>query len=81
MKDPLLCDRCTHCFPFLVVAWGRELTEIEKKCNAILTREGKAERCLAYERFFNKSFKKRKEHCEDFEEDVDWEEEPCPDGF
>jgi hypothetical protein len=49
---------------FLIVAWGRELTPDEKRLNDILINEGKAEKCLAYERWFNKSFKKRLRHCE-----------------
>ena len=59
-----LCDRCPEHFSFLIVAWGRELTEDEKRVNERLRDEGKAEKCLYHERFFNRNFKKRKRRCE-----------------
>lgn len=64
-KDTIpICDQCGNLFSFLIVAWGRELTPEEKRCNDILKAEGKAEKCEAYGRYFNKNFKKRKSHCE-----------------
>lgn len=64
-KDTIpICDQCGNLFSFLIVAWGRELTPEEKRCNDILIAEGKAEKCLEHDRYFNKSFKKRTRHCE-----------------
>ena len=63
-----LCDECSECFSFLIVAWGRELTEKEKRLNQILIDEGKAEKCTYFERFFKSTFRKRKSRCEGFSE-------------
>lgn len=62
-KDAL-CDKCGNHYSFLIVAWGRELTADEKRFNDLLRSEGKAEKCLEHDRFFNKSFKKRTRKCE-----------------
>lgn len=77
-EPPTTCDRCPDHFSFLIVAWGRELTPEEKRLNQILIDEGKAEKCQAYERYFNKSFPKKKGRCAEMESDPDycedWEE-------
>ena len=64
MKKPTLCDMCAEKFSYLIVAWGRELTEEETRVNKLLLDEGKAEKCTYFDRYFNKSFKKRKTRCE-----------------
>lgn len=60
-----LCDRCSSRFNWLIVAWGRELTEVEKQYNERCIRENKAEMCVEHNRYFNKSFKKRTRSCEE----------------
>ena len=65
-KQTTLCDICAEKFSFLIVAWGRELNEKEKRLNKILNDEGKAEKCMYFDRYFNKSFKKRMKRCEGF---------------
>lgn len=58
-----LCDQCENYTNNLLIAWGRELTDVEKDVNAMFVKEGKAEYCSAYERYFNKNFKKRVTMC------------------
>ena len=65
-KETTLCDMCAECFSFLIVAWGRELNDEEKRVNNLLLKEGKAEKCTYFDRYFNKSFKKRRNRCEGF---------------
>jgi len=57
---------CAEKFSFLIVAWGRELTEEEKKFNQTLIDERKTEKCAYFDRFFNSSFKERKKRCKGF---------------
>lgn len=66
------CDRCEAYEYMGRIAWGRELNDAEKKFNALLETENKLYWCSYYERFFNKSFKKKKRHCaaEDEEESI-----------
>lgn len=63
-KKLTVCDQCANYLSFLAVAWGRKLNDREKKFNELLIKDGKAEMCQEYNRFFNKSFKKRTQSCE-----------------
>ena len=71
-QPPSVCDRCPDKFSFLIVAWGRELSPEEKRCNDILIKEGKAEKCQVHERYFNKSFPKKRFRCDEMEADPDY---------
>ena len=59
-----LCDYCDQNVSWRIVTWGRELNSEEQKYNDYIEREGKAEKCDYFERYFNKSFPKRLRHCD-----------------
>ena len=63
-EKPTLCDLCGYREFKGVVVWSREPNEAEKKLNADLKAEGKNYWCAYFEKYFNKSFKKHKYHCE-----------------
>ena len=44
-------------------AWGKPLTELQKKINAGLEAEEKVDYCAYFERYFNKNFPMRKKPC------------------
>jgi hypothetical protein len=65
-----LCDFCGYCEFKGVVVWGREPNEAEKKLNDTLKAESKDYWCDLHERYFTKSFPKRKYHCKPGEEEA-----------
>lgn len=69
-----LCDGCSYMEYKGIVVWGREPTEAEKKFNEGLKRDGKEYWCSENERYFNKSFQKRKHHCQIIDEEIREEE-------
>ena len=62
-KIETLCDCCENMEYKGIVVWGREPNIAEKKFNADLKAEKKEYWCAEAERYFNKSFQKRKHHC------------------
>ncbi len=63
-EENALCDQCDYREFKGVVVWGRTENEAEKKLNDTLKVEGKDYWCGYFERYFNKSFPKRKRYCE-----------------